>query len=73
MFERKEPFGELTIDQVEDLIARGAASVYDNNSPERFQQGHLPNAKWADSEKPEAAGLPEDRSKTLVFYCGGPL
>jgi rhodanese-related sulfurtransferase len=65
----KDPFGSLTVDQVADLIAKKEVSVYDNNELDRYKQSHLPTAKWVDFKKVTAADLPQDKDRTLVFYC----
>jgi rhodanese-related sulfurtransferase len=59
----------LTVDQVQALIASGQASVFDNNAKERFEQSHVPGAKWLSFKDVKASDLPEDKARTLVFYC----
>lgn len=61
----------LTVDQVAERIAAsdGKTFVYDNNSKESWVDGHVPGAKWVDSEHVTAADLPADRTATLIFYC----
>ena len=65
----KDPFGSLTVDQVADLIAKKDASIFDNNSAEQYQGGHVPTAKWVDFKNVTASDLPQDKDRTLVFYC----
>jgi rhodanese-related sulfurtransferase len=65
----KDPFGSLTPDQVSDLIAKKEASVYDNNPREMYEKGHVPSAKWVDFKDVTASDLPQDKDRTLVFYC----
>jgi hypothetical protein len=61
----------LTVDQVAAKIAAGDGKtfVYDNNSQDSWVDGHVPGAKWVDSEHVTAADLPADKTATLIFYC----
>jgi hypothetical protein len=66
---KKDGFGELTIDQVADLIARKDADVFDNNGKDTWASGHVPTAKWVSFKDVKESDLPKDRQRTLVFYC----
>ena len=68
----EEGFGELTVDQVADLIAKKGADIFDNNSKSDFDKGHVPTAKWVAFNQVNASDLPTDKSRTLVFYCANP-
>lgn len=61
----------LTVDQVAARIAAndGKTFVYDNNNKESWVDGHVPSAKWVDSDHVTAADLPTDKTATLIFYC----
>jgi hypothetical protein len=61
----------LTVDEVQARIAAhdGKTFVYDNNPKERYDEGHLPGARWVSSKDVTAAVLPPDKSATLIFYC----
>lgn len=61
----------LTVDQVASMLAAsdGKTFVYDNNDQESWVAGHVPGAKWVDSEHVTAADLPPDKTATLIFYC----
>ncbi|HZU83656.1 MAG TPA: rhodanese-like domain-containing protein [Polyangiaceae bacterium] len=61
----------LTVDEVAARIAAhdGHTFVYDDNSRERYEQGHLPGARWVESGAVTAAVLPADKTATLIFYC----
>ncbi|HEX3475777.1 MAG TPA: hypothetical protein VHT91_12175 [Kofleriaceae bacterium] len=61
----------LTVDQVAAKLAAsdGKTFIYDNNSQESWAEGHVPTAKWVDSDHVTAADLPGDKTATLVFYC----
>jgi rhodanese-related sulfurtransferase len=67
--EKNEGFGELTVDQVQQLIASKGADVFDNNSQDEWKAGHLPTAKWVRFNGVKASDLPTDHARTLVFYC----
>ncbi len=66
---KSEGFSDLTIDQVSDLVAKHEADVYDNNSQDDWQKGHLPTAKWVQFNGVKASDLPQDHGRKLVFYC----
>lgn len=61
----------LTVDQVATMLAThdGKTFVYDNNDKESWVDGHVPSAKWVDSDHVTAADLPTDKTATLIFYC----
>jgi rhodanese-related sulfurtransferase len=65
----KEEFGVLSVDQVAEHVAKGDASIFDNNPKDMFQKGHVPTAKWVDFKNVQASDLPQDKDRTLVFYC----
>jgi hypothetical protein len=65
----KDGFGELTLDQVDKLVAAKSADIFDNNSEERFAKSHVPGARWVAFNKVTASDLPKDKERTLVFYC----
>lgn len=61
----------LTVDEVAARIGAndGKTFVFDNNPKESWVNGHVPGAKWLDEDNVTAAGLPPDKSATLIFYC----
>ena len=65
----KEALGELTVDQVAEHVAKGDASIIDNNPKDMWQKGHVPTAKWVDFKNVQASDLPKDKDRTLIFYC----
>ena len=65
----KEEFGSLTVDQVAEHVAKGDASIFDNNPKDMWQKGHVPTAKWVDFKDVQASDLPKDKDRTLIFYC----
>lgn len=72
--DEKEPFGRMTIEDLESKMAAAKAgqlklAIFDNNEHERFDKGHIPGAKWVAFNKVTAADLPADKDTTLVFYC----
>jgi hypothetical protein len=66
---KDEGFGQLSIDEVQALVAKGEVSVFDNNSKDRWAEGHVPTATWVDFMNVKKGDLPQDQSRKLVFYC----
>lgn len=64
-----EGFGDLTVDQVADLIAKKDVDVFDNNGKDVYEKGHVPTAKWVAFNAVKESDLPKDKSRKLVFYC----
>lgn len=61
---------------LQKLLKTGGESfvLIDSRPPGRYAQGHLPGALSVPLNELEKEGeklLPTDRSRTLVFYCGG--
>ncbi len=69
---KHEGFGELTMDQVSDLISKHDADVYDNNTRDDWVKGHVPTAKWVSFKDVKENDLPKDKTRKLVFYCANP-
>ena len=69
---KNEGFGELTVDQVQDLIAKNDADIYDNNAKGDWAKGHVPTAKWVSFKDVKASDLPAAHARKLVFYCANP-
>ena len=66
---KKMTVDELTAKMADAKSGKLALFVYDNNHKERFDQSHIPGAKWLAFDKVSAADLPQDKEATLVFYC----
>lgn len=66
---KEEGFGDLTVEQVSDLIAKKDIDVYDNNARNDYAKAHLPTAKWVDFKDVKESDLPKDKSRKVVFYC----
>ncbi len=66
---KDEGFGELTVDQVADLIAKKDVDVFDNNAKDVYDKGHVPTARWVAFNEVKESDLPKDKSRKLVFYC----
>lgn len=64
-----EPFGHLTVDQVERRLGQSNVHVYDGNSDETYHEAHVPGAQRLFSKTMKPSDLPADKSDTLVFYC----
>jgi len=63
---------KLTAAEVDHRRSEPNFYVFDNNTKERFDEGHVPGAKWVDPSQLTAAVLPADKNATLVFYCANP-
>jgi rhodanese-related sulfurtransferase len=68
-----EPFGRLSVDEVQTRIEKKAITVYDNNGDERYKKGHVPTAKLLHTSDATAKDFPADKSAALVFYCGNEM
>ena len=64
-----EPFGHLTVDQVERRLGKPGVLIVDGNSDETYHEAHVPGAKRLYSKTMTAADLPSDKDATLIFYC----
>ena len=61
---------ELTVDALSAMIDRGeTVAVFDANGRERYEQGHMPGARYVGHDAITAENLPPDHSTPLVFYC----
>ena len=61
----------LTIEEVSARIAaHDGTQIFDNNSEQRYAQGHVPGARHVSYDQLTAATLPADHGTPLVFYCG---
>jgi len=61
----------VSVDEVEKLLGAPNVKVFDANTRETFEGGHLPGATFVES-KTLASALPQDKSARLVFYCKNP-
>lgn len=66
-----EPFKMISADEVQSLLGKPDVHVFDANTPERFEQGHLPGAKFVTKDT-LVERLPANRGATLIFYCTNP-
>jgi rhodanese-related sulfurtransferase len=62
-------FPELSVKEVAELIAQGAAVVIDVNPRRRWASGHVPGAINLDPAEFTESDIPGDKTKSLVFYC----
>jgi rhodanese-related sulfurtransferase len=67
----EEPYGSLSMDQVERDLGKPGFHVYDANVPELWQKYHLPGAVHV-AGKDLARLLPPEKGARLVFYCTNP-
>ena len=64
-----DPFGRLTVDQVERRLGRPNVYVFDGNTSETYAEKHLPDAVRINHKDITASVLPQDKDATLIFYC----
>lgn len=61
---------EMTVDELSRMIEGGErVAVFDANGRPRYEEGHIPGARYVGHDPVTAAVLPEDRATKLVFYC----
>ncbi|HUB05804.1 MAG TPA: rhodanese-like domain-containing protein [Myxococcales bacterium] len=70
--EGPEPFGRLSLDQVSQLVGKPGVAIYDDNSEDSYEAGHVPGAKHLGVSEVSADRLPKDKGTELVFYCANP-
>ena len=64
----EEPFGRLSVDEVEKLLGQKDVRIIDVNGEEVYAKAHLPGAVRLDL--PAVVGaLPADKALKLVYYC----
>ena len=64
----EEPFGRLSVDEVERLLGRKDVRIVDVNGEAVYAKAHLPGAVRLDLSA-VAGALPADKAVTLVYYC----
>ena len=64
--------GLLSVEEVHAAVRDGAFLV-DARGPESFSLGHIPGAVNIPCRSElDYSKLPDDRSRLVIFYCGGP-
>ena len=71
--DEKEPFKRLKVGQGEKKIGQPGVFVYDGNSQETYEKGHVPGAVHLHSKDIHDGVLPADQDATLIFYCQNEL
>ena len=64
-----DPFGRLTVDQVERRLGRPNVFVFDGNTAETYAENHLSNAVRINHKDITESVLPQDKDATLILYC----
>ncbi len=59
----------VTVDEAARIVAAGSHTIFDVNSPQRYEAGHLPGAVNVAKED-VASALPADKSAPVLMYCG---
>lgn len=62
-------FGQLTVEEVSTLVAKGAASVFDANGRDEWERRRVPGTKWVAFNALAERDLPGPKDRLLVFYC----
>ncbi len=66
-------YEDISIEELSAAIAKGEVVVLDVNGSSSYAKGHIPGAIDFRAQKDQLATLlPEDKSKLVVAYCGGP-
>jgi hypothetical protein len=65
-----QTFGQLTVQEVSALLARGAAAVFDANGRDEWARRHVPGAKWVDFSALAERDLPASKERVGVFANG---
>jgi len=69
-----EPFKRLsTNNEVGKKLGQPNVFIWDGNSPETYEKGHVPGAVNLYSGDIKEGVFPADRNATLVFYCQNTL
>jgi rhodanese-related sulfurtransferase len=66
-----EPYGTMTMGEVEKVLGQPGVAILDANVPELWEKSHLPGAIHIVGKSLEKV-LPADKGARLVFYCTGP-
>jgi len=64
-----EPFKRMSIKGVDKILGQPNVFIYDGNSQETYEEGHVPGAVNLHSSDIKEGVLPADRNATLIFYC----
>jgi rhodanese-related sulfurtransferase len=65
-------FGEVSKEELTQLIQKKSVFVVDVNSSESYKKSHVPTAiHYGSNEKNFTEMLPKDKSALIVAYCGG--
>jgi len=68
-----EPFKRLSAKEVGKKLGQPNVFIYDGNSPETYEKGHVPGAVNLYSGDIKEGVLPADKDATLIFYCQNSL
>jgi rhodanese-related sulfurtransferase len=67
---------EVSTDELQQMLERGAGVVYDARSPVEYAIGHIPGARTAGPAGEQVQTVQQqvtDKSTPLVLYCNGPF
>lgn len=67
------PVSVLSLNEVRALMdGKEVVYIYDTNDRESYLKGHIPGARWVQSNAVTAAELPPTKDSKLIFYCYNP-
>jgi 3-mercaptopyruvate sulfurtransferase SseA len=64
----EEPFGRLSVDEVEKLLDQKDVRIVDVNDAGVYAKAHVPGAVQVDLPEVVKA-LPSDKALRLIYYC----
>lgn len=66
----EQALAEMTVDALSAMIdGHQSVAVFDANGRPRYEEGHIPGARYVGHDPITAEMLPQDRATPLVFYC----
>ncbi len=79
-----EGIKKVSTEEMKELITKitpeSGVIIFDTRPPARYHQAHIPGSlslpssegKNEENDSKLVAGLPKDKSRPIIFYCGGP-
>ncbi|HEY2533257.1 MAG TPA: rhodanese-like domain-containing protein [Xanthobacteraceae bacterium] len=65
----------LSVGEVRDLLVgqKEPVYIYDANERDSYLRGHVPGARWLQTNAVTAQDLPRAKDAKLIFYCYNPI
>lgn len=65
---------EISLEDLKKAVESKSAIIIDANGEDMYKSGHIPGAiHFAKVEGKLESVLPQDKSKMVIAYCGGPM